>query len=105
MGWCAVKFIFQEPVINPLVPLGTYLVVITFFISQEKPKSPKARVDAEFFNQLRQLLVVGIPGVFSKEAAYVFLIAGSLVARSLCDLWLIHTGTLIETLVFGIFDY
>ena len=64
---------------------------------QEKPKGPKAHVDAAFFRQLRQLLAIGIPGVFSAEAAYVLLIAGSLVARSMCDLWMIQAGTLIET--------
>ncbi|OXU24813.1 ATP-binding cassette sub-family D member 3 [Nasonia vitripennis] len=70
---------------------------IQYVIKEEKPKRPKAHVDGEFFKQLRQLLAIGIPGVFTPEAGYVFLVAAALVSRSLCDLWLIHTGTLIET--------
>lgn len=70
---------------------------IQYVIKEEKPKGPKAHVNAAFFKQLRQLLSIGIPGVFSVESAYIFLIAASLVARSICDLWMIQTGTLIET--------
>ncbi|XP_043463910.1 ATP-binding cassette sub-family D member 3 [Leptopilina heterotoma] len=70
---------------------------IQYVIKEEKPKGPKAHVNKAFFKQLRQLLSIGIPGVFSVESAYIFLIAASLVARSICDLWMIQTGTLIET--------
>ncbi|XP_058790520.1 ATP-binding cassette sub-family D member 3 [Phymastichus coffea] len=70
---------------------------VQYVIKEEKPKKPKAHVDKEFFKQLKQLLAIGIPGVISVESGYVLLVAVSLVARSLCDLWLIHTGTLIET--------
>ncbi|XP_015600113.1 ATP-binding cassette sub-family D member 3 [Cephus cinctus] len=70
---------------------------IQYVIKEDKPKGPRAQVDAAFFKQLYQLLSVGIPGVFSAEAGFVTLVAAALVARSLCDLWLIHTGTLIET--------
>ncbi|XP_076684027.1 ATP binding cassette subfamily D member Pmp70 [Andrena cerasifolii] len=69
---------------------------IQYVIKEEKPKSPKAYVNARFFRQLRQLLAIGIPSIVSTEFGFVLLIAGSLIARSLCDLWMINIGTLIE---------
>ncbi|XP_011307725.1 ATP-binding cassette sub-family D member 3 [Fopius arisanus] len=63
---------------------------------QGKPKGPRAHVDAAFFRQLYRLLAIGIPGALSPEAGFVLLIAGSLVGRSLCDLWMIRITTLIE---------
>jgi len=66
---------------------------------QEKPKSPKAQVNAVFFRRLYQLLKIGIPGILSPEFGFVLLVASALVGRTLCDLWLIKQGTLIETYV------
>ncbi len=37
-----------------------------------------------------------IPGFWSKECALLFLIAGTLIARSMSDVWLIQTITMIE---------
>jgi ATP-binding cassette, subfamily D (ALD), member 3 len=68
-------------------------------ISQQKSsqsKGQKAHVDAVFIQQLRALWKIIVPGAFSPEAGFMFLVAASLVARSLCDLWMIHNGTLIE---------
>ncbi|XP_011495627.1 PREDICTED: ATP-binding cassette sub-family D member 3 [Ceratosolen solmsi marchali] len=70
---------------------------IQYVIKEDKTKRPKAHVNREFFEQLCQLLSIGIPGIFTAETGFILLIAVSLMARSLCDLWLIHTGTLIET--------
>ncbi|XP_076232476.1 ATP binding cassette subfamily D member Pmp70 isoform X1 [Calliopsis andreniformis] len=70
---------------------------IQYVIKEEKPKGPKAYVNARFFRQLRQLLAIGIPSVISTEFGFVLLIAASLVARSFCDLWMINIGTLIES--------
>ncbi|XP_020708602.2 ATP-binding cassette sub-family D member 3 [Athalia rosae] len=72
---------------------------IQYVIKEDKPKSPKAHVNAEFFKQLRHLLSIGIPGIFSMETGFLFLIAGSLVLRSLCDLWMIQVGTHIESAI------
>lgn len=69
---------------------------VQYVIKEEKPKGPKAHVDRRFFRQLYQLLKVGVPSLFSAEFGFVVLIAGTLVARSLCDLWMIQTSTLIE---------
>ncbi|KOC64399.1 ATP-binding cassette sub-family D member 3 [Habropoda laboriosa] len=70
---------------------------IQYVIKEEKPKSPKAHVNAAFLRQLRKLLKIGIPSVVSTEFGFVLLIATSLIARSLCDLWMINIGTLIES--------
>ncbi|KAH0549290.1 ATP-binding cassette sub-family D member 3 [Cotesia glomerata] len=70
---------------------------VHYVIKEEKPKGPpKAHVNAVFFKQLRVLLSIGIPGLFTPETGFILLVAGSLVARSLCDLWMIRISTLIE---------
>ncbi|CAL7942298.1 unnamed protein product [Xylocopa violacea] len=69
---------------------------IQYVIKEEKPKTPKAYVNARFFKQLWQLLKVGIPSMTSAEFGFVLLIATSLVARSLCDIWMINISTLVE---------
>lgn len=56
----------------------------------------KAQVDRKFFVQLYQLIGIAAPGWTSAECGLFFLIALSLVSRSICDLWLIDTGTKIE---------
>lgn len=38
-----------------------------------------------------------IPGPWSKESAFLLLIAGSLIARSISDVWLIQTVTMVES--------
>ncbi|XP_018343063.1 PREDICTED: LOW QUALITY PROTEIN: ATP-binding cassette sub-family D member 3 [Trachymyrmex septentrionalis] len=70
---------------------------IQYIIKEEKPKSPKAQVNAVFFRRLYQLLKIGIPGVLSPEFGFLFLVATALVGRTLCDLWLINKATLLET--------
>ncbi|XP_043275306.1 ATP-binding cassette sub-family D member 3 [Venturia canescens] len=69
---------------------------IQYVIKEEKPKGPKAQVNAQFFKQLWKLLGIGIPGVMSAESGFILLVAGSLVARTVCDLSLIHISTFIE---------
>lgn len=56
----------------------------------------KAHVNREFFKNLCQLLKIVVPGWGSRESGLLFLVALSLVARSLCDLWMINNGTKIE---------
>ena len=78
----------------PLFVLIT--ILFQFSVFQKSPKKSKAQVDGRFFKQLRFLLGIIIPSPFSKEFAYLLLVAGSLVSRSLCDLWLIQHSTQIE---------
>ncbi|KAG6802915.1 ATP-binding cassette sub-family D member 3 [Apis mellifera caucasica] len=70
---------------------------IQYIIKEEKPKEPKAHVNARFFRQLYQLLKIGIPSIISSEFAFVLLIAGTLITKSFCDLWMINMSTLIES--------
>lgn len=69
----------------------------------DKPSSGKkikAQVDLVFLRQLRQLIGVIFPnGFFSAETGYMVLVAVSLIARSVCDIWMIQNGTLVETAI------
>ncbi|XP_032684879.1 ATP-binding cassette sub-family D member 3 [Odontomachus brunneus] len=72
---------------------------IQYVIKEEKPKGPKAQVDAIFFRKILQLLKIGIPGILSPEFGMVFVVAASLVGKTLCDLYLIKRATQIETAI------
>lgn len=65
-------------------------------IIDKNKKEPKAQVDAKFFSELKVLWSIMFPGLWSKENGFMVLIAISLIARTLCDLWLIQHTTLIE---------
>jgi len=82
-----------------LVTVVCALIYLIFIFLQQKSnqsKGQKAHVDAVFAKQLQALWKIIVPGVFSAESGFMALVAASLVARSLCDLWMIHNGTLIE---------
>ncbi|GFV78355.1 ATP-binding cassette sub-family D member 3 [Trichonephila clavipes] len=64
--------------------------------AQKEGKKERVQIDGKFFRQLRAILKILIPGFFSLEVAYITLIAGTLVGRTLCDIWMIHNGTVIE---------
>ncbi|KAB0795258.1 hypothetical protein PPYR_12097 [Photinus pyralis] len=70
---------------------------IKYMITEKKEPTTKAHVDRQFFCQLSQLLKIVIPGWTSCEAGLLFLVAGSLICRSLCDLWMISHSTKIES--------
>ncbi|XP_054723469.1 ATP-binding cassette sub-family D member 3-like [Uloborus diversus] len=64
--------------------------------AQKEDKKVRVQVDMNFFRQLKAILQIILPSVFTKEFAYVVMIAGTLVGRTLCDIWMIHNGTVIE---------
>ncbi|GFS03515.1 ATP-binding cassette sub-family D member 3 [Elysia marginata] len=70
-------------------------------IAQHGQKKEKAMVNAVFFSQLRRILKVLIPGLFTKEALYLAIVAVSLVARTYADVWMIQNGTSIESAIIG----
>ncbi|XP_055911026.1 ATP-binding cassette sub-family D member 3 [Eupeodes corollae] len=75
---------------------------ILYMINEKKDKkSPKAQVNSLFFKQLRQLLPILIPGIWSVESGLLVLIAGALVARSISDIWMIQTATVVESTIIG----
>ncbi|CAH0728989.1 unnamed protein product, partial [Brenthis ino] len=69
---------------------------VQYMIKDKNKKGPKAQVDAQFFAELKILWSIMFPGLWSKESGFMALIALSLIARTLCDLWLIQHTTLIE---------
>ncbi|XP_017782358.1 PREDICTED: ATP-binding cassette sub-family D member 3 [Nicrophorus vespilloides] len=72
---------------------------VKYVLAEKKENRPKAQVDRQFFKQVAQLLGIVVPGWTSPEAGLLLLVAGSLISRSLCDLWLINNGTKIESAI------
>lgn len=69
---------------------------VKYLITDKKEVITKAHIDRVFFKRLYELLRIVVPSWASPEAGFLFMIAGSLVARSICDLWIISYGTKIE---------
>ncbi|XP_037874940.1 ATP-binding cassette sub-family D member 3 [Bombyx mori] len=69
---------------------------IQYMIKEKDKKGPKAQVDARFLAEFKTLWKIMMPGWWTKESAFMSLIAISLISRSMCDLWLIQQTTLIE---------
>ncbi|KAK9879962.1 hypothetical protein WA026_008471 [Henosepilachna vigintioctopunctata] len=72
---------------------------VKYLIAEKTAPPLRANVDRKFFIQLGKLLKIVIPGFASKESMMMFLVALSLVARSMCDIWLINHGTKIESAI------
>lgn len=72
---------------------------IQYFVGEKSKHTVKAHVDAAFFRQLREILKIVVPGVFSTEFGFLLLVAASLIARTYCDLWMIQNGTFIESAI------
>ncbi|KAL1495053.1 hypothetical protein ABEB36_010533 [Hypothenemus hampei] len=72
---------------------------LKYLISEKEETKTKVRVDRKLFLQLCQLLKIIVPGWATQESGMFFLIALSLIARSICDLWIINHGTKIESAI------
>ncbi|CAN8003883.1 unnamed protein product [Ixodes hexagonus] len=72
------------------------LAAAALVYDKKDAKREKAHVDREFFRQLKDLIKVVVPGILTPEFGYMLLVASSLVGRTLCDIWLIRNGTVIE---------
>lgn len=72
------------------------LAAAALVYDKKDAKREKAHVDREFFRQLTDLIKVVVPGILTPEFGYMLLVASSLVGRTLCDIWLIRNGTIIE---------
>ncbi|CAG9862757.1 unnamed protein product [Phyllotreta striolata] len=72
---------------------------VKYMIADKEEAKIKAQVDRKFFSQLNRLFKIAVPGWTSRESGLFFLIAASLVSRSICDLWLINHGTKIESAI------
>ncbi|KAK7022846.1 ATP-binding cassette sub- D member 3 [Halocaridina rubra] len=71
------------------------------FVMHEPSGADKKRVQVnkEFFKSLKGILRIIVPGFWTPESGFLFLVASSLVIRSMCDIWMIHNGTLIESAI------
>ncbi|KAF5880228.1 ATP-binding cassette sub-family D member 3-like, partial [Clarias magur] len=61
----------------------------------------KASVDQLFITRIYKILRILIPQPLCKETGYLVLIAAMLLARTYCDVWMIHNGTMIESAIIG----
>uniref|UniRef100_A0A673N874 ATP-binding cassette sub-family D member 3-like n=1 Tax=Sinocyclocheilus rhinocerous TaxID=307959 RepID=A0A673N874_9TELE len=64
-------------------------------------KTDKAAVDKVFFRRICHIIKILLPQTFCKESGYLLLIAVMLMARTYCDVWMIHNGTMIESAIIG----
>lgn len=69
--------------------------------NEKDRKTDKAAVDNVFFRRICHILKILMPQAFCKESGYLLLIAVMLVARTYCDVWMIHNGTMIESAIIG----
>lgn len=72
---------------------------IQYTIGEKSPAKTKAQVDAVFFAQLKKILRICVKGIFTPESGFLILVASSLVARSLCDIWMIQNHTATENAI------
>lgn len=59
-------------------------------------KKQRAFVDGRFLRQLRTLFKIVCPGILTPEFGYMLMVAVTLCGRTLCDIWMINNGTVIE---------
>ena len=57
------------------------------------------KLDSKFYGKLRKILGILIPKWFCPETGYLGCITGMLVIRSMCDVWTIYLGTLLESAI------
>lgn len=67
--------------------------------SAETKNANRTHVNGRFLKQLFHILKIIIPGFTSPEFGFLILVAASLMARSYSDIWMIQTGTIVETAV------
>ncbi|KAI8095150.1 ABC transporter transmembrane region 2-domain-containing protein [Thamnidium elegans] len=65
-----------------------------------KKKHKKVGVNAEFFEQMKKLLPICVPGVFSKESGLLVVLATVLIARTWLDIWFSgFNGSVVKAIV------
>ncbi|XP_071542672.1 ATP-binding cassette sub-family D member 3 [Panulirus ornatus] len=74
---------------------------VKFVVNESGSSSDRrrAQVNREFLKSLKGILRILVPGFWTAESGYLILVAASLVVRSMCDIWMIHNGTLIESAI------
>ncbi|KAL5017351.1 hypothetical protein ScPMuIL_006940 [Solemya velum] len=74
---------------------------IKVIMHEEGGKKERAAVDMVFFRRIFKLMGILVPGLFTAEAWYLFLVGMSLVCRTYADVWMIQNGTAIESSIIG----
>ncbi|KAK3534820.1 hypothetical protein QTP86_026073 [Hemibagrus guttatus] len=70
-------------------------------ISKQDSRKDKGIMDQLFISRICKILKILMPQVLCKESGYLMLIAAMLLARTYCDVWMIHNGTMIESAIIG----
>lgn len=70
-------------------------------IAQHGHRKERAAVDGVFFERLKKIMKILVPGIFTQEMWYLTLVAVSLIARTYADVWMIGNGTAIERAIIG----
>uniref|UniRef100_A0A8C6WSS7 ATP-binding cassette sub-family D member 3 n=1 Tax=Neogobius melanostomus TaxID=47308 RepID=A0A8C6WSS7_9GOBI len=84
--------------------IGAGVLLLLYLVKQRRRangRKDKAAVDWAFFLRILRLLRIIVPRVFCLETGYLLLIAGMLLTRTYCDVWMIQNGTLIESAIIG----
>mmetsp|Transcript_109 Transcript_109/g.318 ORF Transcript_109/g.318 Transcript_109/m.318 type:complete len:648 (+) Transcript_109:36-1979(+) len=72
-----------------------------FFAHTESSKRSRVAVDSAFLRRLWKLLKIVMPGLLTPEAGFAATVSVMMVARTLCDLWMLKTSTTIEAAIIG----
>lgn len=72
-----------------------------FFARTESSKRSRVAVDGTFLRRLWKLLKIVMPGVLTPEAGFAATVSLMMIARTLCDLWMLKTSTTIEAAIIG----
>ncbi|XP_046731888.1 ATP-binding cassette sub-family D member 3-like isoform X2 [Silurus meridionalis] len=64
-------------------------------------RKDKVLVDQLFISHIYKILKILMPKLLCRESGYLVLIAAMLLARTYCDVWMIHNGTMIESAIIG----
>eukprot|EP01087_Luapelamoeba_hula_P004424 TRINITY_DN1436_c0_g1_i1.p1 TRINITY_DN1436_c0_g1~~TRINITY_DN1436_c0_g1_i1.p1 ORF type:complete len:668 (-),score=128.73 TRINITY_DN1436_c0_g1_i1:83-2086(-) len=62
-----------------------------------KGNENRVAVDMVFFRRLWALVKILVPSPFCPEMGYVLLVAGAMLSRTWCDVWMLKNGTAIES--------
>ena len=75
----------------------------SLFTNKSKQENQRAspKVDLHFWKRFWNLLKIMIPGILTPEFGYVILAGSVMIARTLCDIWMIKNGTDIESAIIG----
>src|SRR3989338_3122987 len=74
------------------------MAMVQLGLPSKKPKE-RVAVDALFFSRFVRLLKIMVPSPFSREFFFVVLVGVCLVARSLCDIYLLKITTSMEAII------